>query len=396
MKKLLCALAALASSIALAATTIPVQMISPTGSTSGQAIVSTGATAPAWSAIVNSIAGQTGAVTLIGIGLGSTSTPTFYGVTLNGSTAHGVLLGGGSGAPITYTSAGTSGQPLVSNGSSADPAFSSNLGAINFNGSANTLTAAGSATSAPVTLTAGGSDTNVGVSLLAKGSTTISLGNSTGNWFAATGPASPANYLRADGAAAGSGVTLEAVGTDTNIGVSITPKGTGAVTVGGAATVTGALTGAAGSFTTLAASGNDALLYSTLAGQSVANGTATTITTWTKTFDRVNANFNATTGVFTAPATGYYLVDGQVAFSSHTGVVGGQYSAVLNANGVQVRVGSHNQETTASVPVIVQVGAVVFLSAGQTLTLQAFQNTGSTLTLTTSATASYLSIARMP
>ena len=123
MKKLLCALAALASSIALAATTIPVQMISPTGSTSGQAIVSTGATAPAWSAIVNSIAGQTGAVTLIGIGLGSTSTPTFYGVTLNGSTAHGVLLGGGSGAPITYTSAGTSGQPLVSNGSSADPAF---------------------------------------------------------------------------------------------------------------------------------------------------------------------------------------------------------------------------------------------------------------------------------
>jgi hypothetical protein len=49
MKKLIGALLALCASAAFAATTVPVQLISPTGSTAGQAIVSTGSTAaPAW------------------------------------------------------------------------------------------------------------------------------------------------------------------------------------------------------------------------------------------------------------------------------------------------------------------------------------------------------------
>lgn len=56
-------------------------------------------------------------------GLGTTDTPTFYGITLNGSTAHGLVVGGGNGNPATYTAAGTAGNVLASNGASSDPTF---------------------------------------------------------------------------------------------------------------------------------------------------------------------------------------------------------------------------------------------------------------------------------
>jgi hypothetical protein len=56
-------------------------------------------------------------------GLGATDTPTFYGVTVNGSTAHGVTIGEGNGAPFAWTATGTAGQALISNGSSSDPSF---------------------------------------------------------------------------------------------------------------------------------------------------------------------------------------------------------------------------------------------------------------------------------
>ena len=57
------------------------------------------------------------------LGVGTTDTPTFYGITLNGSTAHGLIVGGGNGNPATYTIAGTAGQVLVSNGPTSDPTF---------------------------------------------------------------------------------------------------------------------------------------------------------------------------------------------------------------------------------------------------------------------------------
>jgi hypothetical protein len=55
--------------------------------------------------------------------LGTTDTPTFNGLTVNGSTAHGVTIGEGNGTPFAWTAAGTAGQPLLSGGASADPAY---------------------------------------------------------------------------------------------------------------------------------------------------------------------------------------------------------------------------------------------------------------------------------
>lgn len=52
MKKIFSALLALVSSVALATTTVPVQLLNPTGSSSGQTIVSTGSSsAPGWATV---------------------------------------------------------------------------------------------------------------------------------------------------------------------------------------------------------------------------------------------------------------------------------------------------------------------------------------------------------
>lgn len=72
MKRLLaCALLAL-SSIAFGATTVPVQLLSPAGSTAGQAILSTGpSTAPVWG--LTPLTGVTGTLALTNGGTGATT-----------------------------------------------------------------------------------------------------------------------------------------------------------------------------------------------------------------------------------------------------------------------------------------------------------------------------------
>jgi len=90
----------------------PTAVAMPTCSASGNALNWTSGTGPTCQAL-----------TAHTFGLGTTDTPTFYGVTLNGSTQHGLIVGGGNGNPATYTSAGISGYVLTSNGASADPTF---------------------------------------------------------------------------------------------------------------------------------------------------------------------------------------------------------------------------------------------------------------------------------
>lgn len=79
MKKIFAALLALASSVAFATTTVPVQLLNPTGSSSGQAIVSTGASsAPAWGGIgVNGIA-AIAANTVLSNATASSASPTAF------------------------------------------------------------------------------------------------------------------------------------------------------------------------------------------------------------------------------------------------------------------------------------------------------------------------------
>ncbi|MFM0013702.1 hypothetical protein [Paraburkholderia sediminicola] len=132
MKKLFGALIALYSAFALSATTVPVQLLNPTGSTSGQAIVSTGAsTAPAWGGIgVNGIA-AIAANTVLANATGSSAAPTAFampscsasGNALNYTSGTGwtcatgyALLTGGTFSGAIVPSGGITG---VTNGSAA-------------------------------------------------------------------------------------------------------------------------------------------------------------------------------------------------------------------------------------------------------------------------------------
>jgi hypothetical protein len=96
MKKILAALLALATSAVFAATTVPVQLLNPTGSAAGQAIVSAGAsTAPAWG-VVGVAGGGTGATTAsaarTNLGAASTGANTFSGVQTISSSAPDLRL----------------------------------------------------------------------------------------------------------------------------------------------------------------------------------------------------------------------------------------------------------------------------------------------------------------
>ncbi|MBR8007125.1 hypothetical protein [Burkholderia vietnamiensis] len=244
-------------------------------------------------------------------------------------------------------------------------------------------------------LTISGGGASVAGGLVASGGLTVSSGTTT-----------VSGALVANGSVSGTGIATllspyaplaspALTGTPTAPTASAVTNNTQIATTAFAnAAVTGG--GNPGSFTTLNASGNDALLYTNTSGQSIANNTLATVTNWTKTSDRVNANFNASTGVFTAPATGWYQISGQLTFSGAAGVVNAQYSAAIVANSVAVTEGTVFQQSTSTTLVSVPFSAVVSLTSGQTLQVQAYQNTGSARTLSTTAALTYVSINRLP
>jgi hypothetical protein len=268
---LLGALALIFSIVVSAATLVPVQLLNPAGSTSGQAIVSTGAsTAPAWGFIGASGIGSIAANTVLANATGSSAAPTAFAMPSCSA----------SGGTLQWTS-GT-GFTCVSNAFASPPS-----------------TGYGSTTPEPVAAT------------------------------------------------------------------------------------------------TLSASGNDALMYQNSSAQSIPNATDTTVTGWTKVADRVNANFNSSTGVFTAPVTGYYQVLAQITFGPHAGSAGSNYQVIIVANGVVVAIGTYLESAAVTAATGVNVSANVSLTAGQTIVIQAEQNTGSAVALG-SATQNFVSINRIP
>lgn len=180
---------------------------------------------------------------------------------------------------------------------------------------------------------------------------------------------------------------------------NVSPVLTSPVITGGTAdnVIIGGTTPAFGNFTRLVASGNDALLYTNTSGQSIPNATSTTITGWTKISDRLNVNFNASTGVFTAPVTGLYMVSGQVTFGTAVNAIGNPFLVNVVANGALAVSGLSTQQGTGTVPTIITIPAtVVSLVAGQTLVLQANQTSAAAKALSTSGGLSFLSIYRLP
>jgi hypothetical protein len=140
MKRLFAAALLALSSIAFGATLNPVQLLNPAGSTTGQAIVSTGpTTAPTWGNVpVTAVTG------VLPVANGGTGFATFN---------TGDVLVGGTGGSLTTVNTNSSGLPLISSGTGFPPVFTP-------------LTLAGGGTSAT---TAAQARTNLGAAATSAG-----------------------------------------------------------------------------------------------------------------------------------------------------------------------------------------------------------------------------------
>jgi hypothetical protein len=103
----------------------------------------------------------------------------------------------------------------------------------------------GAATGSGPTISAQGSDTNVNLFVNPKGTGALVVNPSGGYQFTVINTPSAVNWLEAKGGATGSGPQISAVGTDTNIDLNLTAKGTGVVVATGG-TLQAATTGSNG------------------------------------------------------------------------------------------------------------------------------------------------------
>lgn len=174
MKKLFGIFLALISVASFGATTVPVQLLNPTGSSSGQTIVSTGSSsAPGWSTLGLSGLSAISANTLVGNATGSSAAPTAVTVTgcngagqalqwTNGSGfgCNSSVATSGANTNITSLTAGTTlNTPTITGATGGTCASAGNVGECKQSsipiGSAVSLTTGTATTITSVSLTAG-------------------------------------------------------------------------------------------------------------------------------------------------------------------------------------------------------------------------------------------------
>jgi len=217
-----------------------------------------------------------------------------------------------------------------------------------------------------------------------------------------------------NGISIASGVTPIAI-EDTEISATCGGQGAGALTnainiagtttvatiVGDQLSATNAIVGTLASTSQVANNsgwaGWDAMTYTATGGQSIPSGAVTTLTGWTKVFDRMNANFVASTGVFTAPITGTYGMSAHITFASATPAALALGALLVQANGGLICQTNVYPPAIAAQVMITMPACLFTLSAGQTAILQIYQTvSASALAVATGGGFNHVSIWYVP
>ena len=131
---------------------------------------------------------------------------------------------------MVYMSKGTGGHAFGTGGGSYTQQLfvSHTVSAVNY------VQVTGSSTGNDPTLSVQGSDTNINFAFVSKGSSIYTFASQGGSsrQFRIDGTSASVNYLNVSGSGTGSAPALSALGTDTNIDLTLTPKGTGNVRFG--------------------------------------------------------------------------------------------------------------------------------------------------------------------
>ena len=187
-----------------------------TGQTTGTFII--GGTAQTGALTVGQ---STGAQTL-NLGTGATTNTTTKTINIGTAGVSGSITNvnigsavSGATGTITFSSGGT--QMAITNTASA----------VNY-----VQVTGGVAGNTPI-ISIGGSDANSNLAIRAKGSGGIFFQPNSLNQLAVASTPSAVNYVQVTGAVTGSRPTISVQGTDTNISIDLTPKGSGAVVLGG-------------------------------------------------------------------------------------------------------------------------------------------------------------------
>lgn len=127
-----------------------------------------------------------------------------------------------------------------------------------------------------------------------------------------------------------------------------------------------------------------------LAATSLSNNTETTLTAWTTQLDTHGA---FSSGVFTAPVSGVFEISGAVIFSANA--TGTRYATFQKNGATTIAIAQISTAASGTVDAqVVLPSVLVSLSAGDTLRMRAFQNSGGSLSLQT-GTNTTLSVRRL-
>ena len=120
-------------------------------------------------------------------------------------------------------------------------------------------------------------------------------------------------------------------------------------------------------------------------GQSIASGTPSPIiTNWTNVTAQNAAEWNPTTGVFTATKAGTYYVSINIWFNSTVAPLNTQFSCSCRKNGSLISAAYYYSEsgTVGTVRNVGFASAIIPVVAGDTIDFRTFQNSGVSISIT--------------